>query len=469
LLEHRLPAVLTILLLALLVATYSVVLLQSTDLAVGLFVVGLSVLLLLVEPFYGLAIYILFVYTGPQAYVPALENLRIVFVIGVATLASMMARRVIRGPGTTTSGGPQFLLMGWFLIAVLASRLAHLEFTETISAGYDVINLFVLFILVVRLTTSERRLHQLLVVILLGTIALAAQGIYQHLIGSEIFAFQEFRKGRVTGIGQFVNPNMLAIGLVCGIPIALSVLSRTRNIFARVGVILALIIILYALYLTNSRSGMLSLCVVAGIALGRRFGILWGILIAAVAFFAVVHFGPSRMTQLTTTEESAYNRMLAWSQGYAIFAQNPIFGAGAGSWYEKYRTLVAHNSFIHCVAELGLFGLAPWVMLAFISIKNLWFVAKDRGENLCPIKTYANAILLAMFAFLFASLFISKTYHALYFLLLGLATAAVNVYIDTTGGKYALMTRRDIVLGLLVMGGGLVGFKLFLMVVGLGT
>jgi O-antigen ligase len=460
---------LTILVLAVLVVAYSVTLLSSTDLALGLFVVGLSVLLLLVNPFYGLIIYILFLYTGPQAYVPALESLRVVFVIGVATIGSMLARRVIHGPETTAPGGPQSLLMGWFLLAVLVSRLAHLEFSEAVSAGYDVLNLFVLFTLVVRLTTTEQRLRQLLIVLLIGTIVLAAQGIYQHVIGSEIFSFQEFKKGRVTGIGHFVNPNMLAIGLVCGIPLALAIFARARNVFARVGIVLALLVIIYALYLTNSRSGMLSLCVIVGLALWRRFGLLWGLGIAAVAFFVVVHFGPSRMSELNTTEASAYNRMLAWNQGYEIFAQNPLFGAGAGSWYEKYRTLVAHNSFIHCAAELGLFGLAAWVMLAFVSVRNLWYLTKTREheDDFDALRSFANAILLALAAFLFASLFISKTYHVLYFLLLALATATVNVYVSRADGHYALMTRRDVIGGLLLMGVGLVGFKVFLLIVGL--
>lgn len=445
---------------------FSFFLLRSTNLATGLFVVGLAVALLVMEPFVGLLIYILFIYTGPQAYVPALESLRVVLVIGMGTLGSMLARRVIRGAGTFAPGGPQTPLMIWFFTAVLVSRLSHLEFSAAVASGYDALNLLVLFTLVVRLVNTERRLHWMFVIVVVGTLALAVQGVYQHATGGEIFSFQDMEKGRVAGIGQFVNPNMLAIGLVCGIPMVFALFSRSRNLAVRVFLVASAALMVYALYLTNSRGGTLSLVVVAAVAIAGRYGIVRGLVIGAIAYAAVLHFGPSRMAELSTTEASAHGRLLAWAKGYDIFAANPIFGAGAGSWYEKYRTLVAHNSFIHCVAELGVFGLAAWTLLAFVSLKNLWYVARRRRGAPGATPLFGGAVFLSLVGFLFASLFISKTYHPLYFMLLGLSAAIVNVYTDEEGGRYVLMSGRDFVLGLGVTAVGLVAFKVFLLVVG---
>ena len=467
-LAHRLPAILFISVLVILVLAYSFILLQSTDLALGLLIVGFTILLLLIEPFVGLLVYVLFVFTGPQGYVPALQNLRVMLVIGVATVGSLLGRRMILGAGEPTPGAPQTTFVIWFILAVIVSRVAHLEFLSAGEQAYNLVDVLLLYFLIVKLVTTERRMRQLLAVVFIGIVAMAAQAIAQHVIGGGVFAWQEFEKGRVSGIGQFVNPNMLAIGLVCGVPVAFSLFAGTRNIFFKIITVAGLAAILYALYLTNSRSGVLSLCFVAGAAFSRRFGLLAGVGVLVLSFFLVIQFGPSRMAELSPEEASAHGRMLAWDQGYQIFAENPLTGAGAGAWYEKYRTLVAHNSFIHCAAELGLFGLAAWVMLSFISIKNLWYVARPRKDEPGVASGSANSILLAFLGFLFASLFISKTYHVLYFLLLGLAAAAVNIYVSKSEGDYELLSRRDIVFGLALMVAGLIAFKGFLMVVGVG-
>jgi O-antigen ligase len=172
------------------------------------------------------------------------------------------------------------------------------------------------------------------------------------------------------------------------------------------------------------------------------------------------------MAEISVADPSAQNRMLAWSTAYRIFGDSPVFGIGADAWFRRYDTLVAHNSFLHCAAELGVFGLIPWVLLLFVSVRNLGYVAAHAAGGESGTRRATLGLLAGLLAFTLAALFISKTYHALLFLFVGLSAAAVNVYIDDTGGRFQLITRRDVFLGLGLVVAGLVVFKLFLVVVG---
>lgn len=465
----RVSGALTIAGLVGLAILFSVLLLQSSELGVGLFVVGVVLMMLVVEPFIGLLVYILFIFTGPQAYIPALAGMRIMLVIGGATLVSMLARNAIIGAAPRARVGPTGYLLLWFLVAVVASHLAHLEFLPAIGSGADILSHLILFLLIVKLVTNKDRLRLTLSIVFLGTVLLAVQGVVQHYTGTTLIETPEFKGGRIAGVGHFVNPNMLAIGLVCGLPIGYSLMMISRSGLIRAATVAGMALSLFALYLTNSRSGTLSLAVVLAIAFVRRFGLWRGILLGAGAFALVFQFGPSRMEMMSTTEESTFGRLLAWDLGYRIFFENPIFGAGADSWYDKYRALVAHNSFIHCAAELGLFGLFPWVIMQFVSARNLWFVSKQPEETEESVSaSYANGVFLSFAAFIFASFFISKTYNVLLFILIGLATAVVNMYVNDSRHKFVLVTRGDLAIGAAATILGLIAFRAFLAVVGVG-
>jgi O-antigen ligase len=467
--EARVTGALTIVGLTGIAILFSVLLLHSSDLGLGLFIVGLALAMLAVEPFIGLLVYIVFTYTGPQSYVPALAGLRVMLVIGGATLVSMLARRVLTDDTPHTRTGPALYLLIWFLVAIIASHLAHLEFALALSSATDILSHLILCFLIMKLIMTENRLRYAFIAVFVGSVALALQGIIQHVAGVTLIDTPEYKGGRIAGIGQFVNPNMLAIALVCGLPIGYALLRRSRAVVARLIIPIGMVLLLVALYWTNSRSGALSLGVVMALALFRWLGPVRGLVLGAAIFVVIFQFGPSRMAMMSPTEASAFGRLVAWDMGYQIFFDNPLFGAGADSWYAKYRALVAHNSFLHCAAELGVFGLLPWVLIQVLSIRNLWFVSANlEGEHGESLGSYANALLLSFAGFAFASFFISKTYNVLLFILVGLATAIVNMYVASSGRRFSLLSKRDLALGIGVTLAGLVAFKVVLIMIGVG-
>ena len=54
-------------------------------------------------------------------------------------------------------------------------------------------------------------------------------------------------------------------------------------------------------------------------------------------------------------DDTMQERVQLWSEGLDLFREAPVFGIGYREYAEQVGQ-VAHNSFVHCYAELGFFG-----------------------------------------------------------------------------------------------------------------
>ena len=132
--------------------------------------------------------------------------------------------------------------------------------------------------------------------------------------------------------------------------------------------------------------------------------------------------------RLGGADESAKGRLDAWSEGLQMLKSSPIWGIGYNSFKDE-NEIVAHNSFVHCFAELGLVGYALW--LAAI-LASFWFFDRIRVTEDAPggspeLVRWSRALSLSLGAFVTGALFLSRTYSVLLFFLLGLATALAGV------------------------------------------
>jgi O-antigen ligase len=147
----------------------------------------------------------------------------------------------------------------------------------------------------------------------------------------------------------------------------------------------------------------------------------------------------------------------------SLFKNSPLFGVGFGNFME-YHFRTAHNSFVLCSAELGLIGLYPWLMLIFVSIRNTRFVEKEllaQGQRDQAMYTYSAEMALIMFVS--GALLLSRTYHPSLFILFGMCAAITHVFVkNKQGQRYALIEKRDFMLGFVLTVVSVVGFYLFL-------
>ena len=112
--------VLIILVTTALALLFSLVLLQSETAAIVVFVLGLGITIIFVEPFIGLLNYFVFLYVRPQEFIPGFVGLPVMLALGSLTFFLMLLHMGIKRKVIAHGGAPQSLLMIWFLVAIAA-------------------------------------------------------------------------------------------------------------------------------------------------------------------------------------------------------------------------------------------------------------------------------------------------------------------------------------------------------------
>ena len=88
-------------------------------------------------------------------------------------------------------------------------------------------------------------------------------------------------------------------------------------------------------------------------------------------------------------------------------------------------TRVAHNSFLHIAAEMGLIGLVLFVSIFIITFKNLkrcWRCLKGSKYYYFPI-----GIMFGILGFMVHSLFLSEQYNVSLFIMIALTVVIDNL------------------------------------------
>lgn len=233
--------------------------------------------------------------------------------------------------------------------------------------------------------------------------------------------------GRIRGLGVLNDPNDLAMAFVVMLAL-LTGLWQAKMAFRNfLLVVLPGVSLAYGVYLTRSRGGTLALIVTTWLLFAKRAGRLGSalLLIGLVASAVALDFGGGRSI-FSAADESAQGRITAWTEGLEMLKAHPFLGVGYGQFFDNY-TLAAHNSFIHCFAEAGLFGYFFWIGLIITTLVQLHKLKQlpDTDALGCGIRNWAATLELAFVGFLSAAFFLSRTYVPMLYLLLGLSVALV--------------------------------------------
>jgi O-antigen ligase len=462
--ERRVIVVATFVGACLLALAFTLVAMRSLAMAVGGWLGILGLTMLFIEPFAGLLNYLAFLYIRPQDFVPALENMPIMLMLGAGTAALVFLHRAVRHRALVFAPVPQHLFVLWFYVAIVASQMALMRLRGALDASLTFVPTVVMYFLIVELVTTSRRVKIVFILLVHLTLALAVQGLVMHVTGAG-FGGKQAYEGRIQAVGIFSDPNDLALIINTVLPLVVLWLFQSRSLLVKLYSLLVIGIFVYAIFLTASRGGLLCLGLMAILLGMRKFGKIVGVVGGLAVMAALVVLGP-RMNTISTEEASSYGRLEAWVLGMQLFKSSPLFGVGFGNFME-YHFRTAHNSFVLCAAELGLFGLYPWLMLMFMSVKNTRFVEKELlagGQR--DLALYATAAEFALILFFAGALLLSRTYHPSLFVLIGLCAAISRVFVSSRRDqRYALIEKRDFALGLVTTLASVILFYLFLRVV----
>jgi hypothetical protein len=127
-------------------------------------------------------------------------------------------------------------------------------------------------------------------------------------------------------------------------------------------------LLLWTTYLTHSRGGLIALAAIALMAARKKLGTSASAVLAAVFIFGMLALDFTGGRGISAADGA--DRLQAWANGLEMFKRAPLFGIGFGS-FTDFNEITAHNSFVLCLAELGLIGSTLWMALLVTTTMGL--------------------------------------------------------------------------------------------------
>jgi O-antigen ligase len=183
--------------------------------------------------------------------------------------------------------------------------------------------------------------------------------------------------------------------------------------------------------LTHSRGGFIALCAGLLVLFRMKFGTAKTMLLGTLFMPVLLALFAGRMTNISSDEGTGQSRIQLWSDGLQLLQQSPLIGIGADN-YRQFSKHVAHNSFIHCYAELGLLGGTLFVGAFFLALKGLYELrrkpASAEENNTDPELLRLHPFLLGMVAaYTIGICFLSRSYIVPTYMMLGVAVVYLRL------------------------------------------
>jgi O-antigen ligase len=266
---------------------------------------------------------------------------------------------------------------------------------------------------------NEREIRWTVGLSVVGALAASAVTVYQFYQG-HFYADVTGRASLIIG-NREASPNALALGLL--FPVAMTVVAftnATRRSY-KLGLLAAVSLLVFALFLTMSRGGLFSLAIMLVILL-YRYGRDWRRLFPVLATLALpVLAMPStffqRLQQSSAT--GGAGRVDIWQGGFEVLKHYAGLGAGLANFPVAYTEFAgysprfmgyqrdAHNVFLAVASELGVIGL-----LLFLAAIVSEFRAAARARQ---SSRYSSSMLMgceaACGATLVSSLFLNSLFY----------------------------------------------------------
>ena len=423
-------------------------------------------------------IYLIFVLIRPiEALGLELAGTRPMLLLWVAAFGSALLRAATRSE--LAGKGTHFYLLGGLMVVIMLSQIAQGWLGGAIGSFAHFSTSAGLFVLICMNVTTMRRLELTGQAVLASITVVAAMSVFAYHTGwkaEELVlaqgaggfgALEVFTTGetiipaqddsglvmwRVRGLGFMSDPNDLAQAIVMVLPLLWGRFRKGRIIRNLWSVWLPGMLLGYTIYLTHSRGALIGLASL--FFFGLRDLLAIGGVLAAIAGFAGGR-------GFSSGEESASDRIEAWYEGLGMLKNHPLFGVGYFNFTDHHH-LTAHNSFVLCFAELGLFGYFFWVALLVLTYQGMSQVIRESAAD-DPARRMAVLLRSSFLGFMTCAWFLSRTYAPTLYILLALCTAVWYCWL--TQSQPAIRPRdkhiRWVPATFGTMAAGLVGVYLF--------
>jgi putative inorganic carbon (hco3(-)) transporter len=390
-------------------------------------------------PFFLFLVINAVVFIRPTEWIPGTDSFPLYEILVVITLFAWAS--TFRKPAAMAC--PISFCAFALLPVVLLSHLTHMDLWYARHNTVDFSKRLIYFLMIIGMVNSPKRLQIFLKCITPCIIVLTLLGLMQYfgLIDFPTMrAFQEtnldqidpqtgqyVRILRLCSVGIFNDPNDLCLILCLGLMLSLYWLHEGQNRGWRVFWIPVIAMFMAAIALTKSRGGFIAFLAAVFVFLISRFGIKrtlpLGFFVLPVLFFLFA----GRQTDISTQQETAQDRIHLWSTGLEFFKSAPIFGIGMNQFAERAR-LVAHNSYLHCFAELGFIGGTLFLSMFVYALVYLWKLGKLKPYMQSePLERFRPYLLATVAAYAIGYLTLSRVYTEPTYLMLGLVAVYLTL------------------------------------------
>jgi O-antigen ligase len=376
-------------------------------------------------------LYVAVLLLRPQEWYEPVKGYELVNIIAIPTVLIAFIQQ------SKSKAGSFFLrnrfsqaMLGLFA-SVMLSQLVRLRISGAIEAVREFGKIVILFYLVAILVNTPRRVRIMMWVIIASSIFLAYHAYLQVQTGhgfGNIEPYGSYDTGdfRVIGSGIFSDPNDFAMLYLMAMPFAFCLLTAGGAIASKLLLLGSLPAMVYVLYYTQSRGGIIGFCAMfIAYFWTTTKNLMIRVLLLVTLLSVIVVFGPQR-ARGAYMEGSASGRVMEWGYGIQMLKENPLFGYGYQRWPDYSGGMAAHNSLVNCFGELGLVGYICWFTLCLLIVKSVLRIARAEGQVDFRTRRVANGLFAAQVGYLTAAFFLTRTYNPVLFFLLGMGLGLIR-------------------------------------------
>ena len=163
---------------------------------------------------------------------------------------------------------------------------------------------------------------------------------------------------RWQGLGFLSDPNDTAQLFATVIPMFWLRWRKSNHLANFFLTLVPAVLLAIGIYYTHSRGGLVALIAVVLFALKDKLGLVRSSILSLVLLIGLVAVDATGGRSMNDDD----GRVILWRKALSAFKTHPLFGVGVGNFTDwNYHSNTAHNSFLLCLAELGLFGYFFWM------------------------------------------------------------------------------------------------------------
>ena len=386
----------------------------------------------------GLYIFSILVLFRPYELIPSLSFLSATaFYLAAATVLIYIPTQFAAESSLTALTTEVKCVLGLMLVALLTMPIAKDPSLAWATFSDNFIKAILMFIVMINVVRTRRRLISLLWISLSIGIYLSYTAVDMYMKGE--LKVEGYRVEVEIG-GLFGNPNDMALHLVTMIPLAitLGIASRTKAMrfvyFLMAGVFIAGNMVSFS---RGGFIGLLASSVVLVWKLGRKNRFKVSLVSSVVGFFFILlapgNYGLRLLSIFIPALDpvgSSDQRKELLIRSIVVTLRNP-WGIGIGNFpIVSIRNLVTHNSFTQISSELGVLGLIIYVIFLVSPFRKLGAIERTlyAKEDYNWFYYVSIGLQASIIGYMFSSFFVAVAYNWFVYYLIAYAVAFRRVY-----------------------------------------